>query len=215
MKLKRFAAIAASVFIFTGGSVVNAAGNPATTVVKGTYRPTVIQVTVPATGAVYINPFELPVWMDSEYIWEQIVSSPAAIVNKSEIPMSVDVTVSGSVREGSDMVLSGTSTKDTESTQKKAFIYFEMKAANTNDPDYIGWDKEFDPGKHIVVRTEETTRKEMVTLDKWDVEGWNNCYGTFRLTGDCVVYPESAWNGNDGLSVKVSFSFTPVIPDIK
>lgn len=219
MSWKRIAAMVVSVVALSGGSIVDAAEIPTTggdtTVVEGNYRPTIIRVTVPATGAVYINPFELPVWINSDgYVRDQIVSTPSVILNESEIPMSVDVAIAGFIGENSDMILSGTSTKDSTSTQKEVFLYFEMKAVNFSDPDAVVWEKVYDPQKHVIVRTAETTKEKVIVLDEWDEDGQKNCYGAFRLTGDCVSYPESEWNSNDGLSIKVSFSFTPVAPNL-
>lgn len=217
MKFKKLAIVFFSAITMVGDPVVYADGIPIiggdTTVVEATCRLPIIKVSVPATGAVYINPFQLSVQMGSENTKEQIVSIPTNILNESEVPMSVDVTVTGSINEGSDLSLSTVTTKGSELTSKEAFVYFEMKAVKLDDPNLVTWDKVYDEEKHVVVCTTAKTKKNVVTLDAWDENGQKNCYGAFRLTGDCVTYPKTEWNSKDGLNVEIAFTFTPSISE--
>lgn len=165
-----------------------------------------ISVTVPATAEVFINPYKLPIEIEADETTAQIVSTPAAIENKSKVPLSVTATVTGTIREGSDMRLISYSTQspDIVVTSKSAFIYFEMQAAS--DPDQVTWDSEYDMEKHVVLRSGTSrTKRNMVTIAQADKP---KHFGAFRLTGDCVAVPRVPWTEADGIDVTIAFTFT-------
>ena len=166
-----------------------------------------IQVTVPATAEVYINPFEIPVEINSAMISQQIISTPAAIENKSKVPLSVEVTLTGELWADSDMRLLPYSTKG--ATSKAAFVYFEIHGSSGTTP--AAWDEEFDAAKHAVLREGEGRPvKNIAILDQADKP---NHFGAFRLTGDCVPSPRFPWTDADGLNAKIAFTFIPLSRD--
>lgn len=208
MKHKKLVVMAMSILVVVGINYhVFASEEKNKTVINGSCELAEINVTVPTSGDIYLNPYKMPVEIDGESINDQIVSTPTIIQNKSEVPLSVDVTVTGTVNEGSNMILSSTSMQDIVTTAKKAFIYFEIKPTSTDDSSTAAWDSEFDPQKHIVVRTVSRFKKKMITLA---ADGEDGCYGAFRLTGDCVVSPRSSWTEADGISVEIAFTFHPL-----
>ena len=97
-----------------------------------------ISVVVPATAEGFINPYEMPVTIESGESTAQIISTPACIENQSEVPLRIGVTVTAKVWEGSSLFLSGTSTGGT-GTLKRAFVYFEMQASDTAVPPDSIW----------------------------------------------------------------------------
>ena len=169
-----------------------------------------IRVTVPSTGEIFLNPFNIPVEIDGETIDEQIVSSPAAIQNNSDVPLSVSVTVEGAVGRGSDLRLTLSTTKGATWTAKGAFIYFEMQSAASRNASNISWAAEYDENQHIVVLDgRERSKNNMVILDQADKE---NCFGVFRLTGDCIATPRDPWDKKiDTVKVSIVFTFTPLM----
>lgn len=168
-----------------------------------------IYVTVPATAEVYINPYEIPVEIDGASLDQQIISTPAAIENKSDVPISVAVVVDGAVKAGSDMRLSSVSTKSLDTIAKCAFVYFEMQASSSSSQ--AVWDSEFDAAKHPIVRYGEGRQiNNVAALDQADKP---NHFGVFRLTGDCIRTPSPAWTEEDGIDVKIVFTFTPLMRD--
>lgn len=169
-----------------------------------------VKVSVPATGELLINPYAMAVNMEEDIVRDQIVSIPGCILNESPVPLQVDVTVTGAVKEGSDMALSSLTTKDSGSTKKRAFIYFEIKASDTEEPAASIWDGEYDVEKHLVVRAATRSKKNMVQLGAAEQKG---CYGAFRLTGDCIAAPKNAWSEADGIDVEIVFTFTPLHVD--
>lgn len=177
----------------------------ATTEITASCNLPEILVTVPATAQVFINPYEMPVEIDGASLTEQIVSTPAAIENKSEVPLSVTVTLTGKVDTDSDMRLVTSSTKG-GSSWKYAFIYFEAQAVS--NPNQVVWDSEFDEEKHIVLRDGEgRPRENMVTIAQADQA---DHFCAFRLTGDCVPAPRDPWTESDQLKVSIMFTFVPL-----
>lgn len=167
-----------------------------------------IVVTVPATASVFINPYRLPVTIAASKTDAQIISTPACIENKSEVPLSVTVTLNCEVDPKSDMRLVTSSTKGEDISRKYAFIYFEIQAASSSNTNQVNWDSEFDEERHIIVRDGETRpRKDMVTIDQADRP---NHFAAFRLTGDCVPIPRDPWTEDDKIGVSITFSFTPL-----
>lgn len=175
--------------------------------ITGAYQAPKIEVVVPTTAEVVINPYRLPVAIGSAETDAQIMSSPACIQNKSEVPVSVSVTAIGAVKEGSDMRLSSVTTQGTTLTSKSAFIYFEMQPADSADPDDVYWDDGFDAKKHLIIRTTAKTMKNIVSLG---MDGDYGCFGAFRLAGDCVANPRKPWTEDDGIDVTISFTFSPL-----
>lgn len=218
MKRKRLLCVVLTLaLLFTAQSAAAAAetGNRRSMTITAKCKMPTIQVTVPSTGNVYLNPFKLPVSIGGEDSYEQIISTPNCIANQSDIPLKVDVKVTGAIKAGSDMTLATTSTQGSTSTSKRAFIYFEIQPADTDDPDDVLWDDEYDKTKHIVISTVESgkSKKNVLTLAPKTLDGKmaeEGGYAAFRLTGDAVETPKNAWTAQDGITVEVAFTFTPV-----
>ena len=204
MKYKKFIAGFVSMLLLAGNSCVYAAETQNTTQIEAACDLPEIKVTVPASGELFINPYEMPVEINGAFIGYQIVSTPTVIQNESVVPLKVSATVTGTIKKDSDMTLSSTSV-DANYTKKKAFIYFEIQP--TNDPDTVTWDSEYNADKHIVVRTTAKTKKNIVTLDAYDENGQKKCYGAFRLTGNCAAVPKVPWTEADGVDVTIAFTF--------
>ena len=164
-----------------------------------------IQVSVPAESKLYINPLSLPVEIDGTVESKQIVCETSHIENRSVVPVVVDVTVSGAVKEGSDMTLYSASTQGSTAIAKRAFFYFEMQAVD--DPAHVEWSGGYDATEHIPVRIYARTKREIVTLD---AAGGAACYGAFHLDGDCIPTPKNPWTEADGVDVTVVFTFRPI-----
>ncbi len=217
MRNKRFLTLAAALALALTAvpAPAGAAQKPVTVLTAGYTEPEV-KVIVPTTGAVFINPYESAVRVGSEEEAGQIISLPSSIANLSRMPLQVDVTVKGKVLEGSDMLLSASSTKEASSTSKKAFMYFEMKnvsASQGEDPESVRWDGTYTEGADIIVSAaRERTVKNMVTLAAADRYGEVTKAGSaaFRVTGDAVKYPKTAWTEKDGVQITVTFTFTPL-----
>ena len=178
-------------------------GNRASTEIEAVCsRLPEIRVTVPPAMDVLINPYKIPVVVQDKQVGDQIISDPVALKNEGEVPLKVSVSIETVIKEGSDMRLLSESTLGQEMTSKRAFIYFEIQAAD--DPDAVAWDEKYSDEKHLVIRPGTKIRKDIVTLG---ADGQPLSYGAFRLTGDCVEAPRSPWTEADGIDVSIAFTF--------
>lgn len=181
-------------------------GGSNTMITAEPYLPDIkIEVVVPTSGNVYINPYRLPVEVDGNIVNKQVISETFSIENQSEVPLKVDVEVVGKIKSGSSMGLLSQSTATVTTTAKRAFMYFEIHAVS--NPSAVTWDSAYDADKHVVVREAERAKKDIVRLDSADNA---KRFGAFRLTGDCVQNPREEWTEKDGVTVKVVFSFSPL-----
>lgn len=212
MKRKRLlCAVLALVLLFSVQPPA-AASNVRSTIFRAGCKLPVIRVSVTNYASVYINPLKLPVYLGDVGETDQIISTPACAANYSEVPLVMDVTVSGSIKPGSDMTLSDSPTNGA-GLSKSAFIYFEIQQSGIDDPDYVEWDSAFDQSKHIVISDGgSVTKEKLFTLAPRDEFGYVTEGGCapFRLTGDAVKEPANAWNSKDGVNVTVAFTFTPI-----
>ena len=165
-----------------------------------------VEVSVPTSGDVQINPYGFPVKIGANIEDSQVVSAPAYIENLGQTPLRISVSVTGEIKSGSDMALQGDSTTLWPTTSKKAFLYFEILAVS--DPDDVDWADEFDMDKHVVVRDQSTKIKKGIAILGTPEQKKN--YGVFRLTGDCIENPKIPWTEEDGVDVEIVFTFTPM-----
>lgn len=204
-------AILALTLLFSAQPASALTSNQRATEIEATTLLPVINVVVPASVDIMINPLKMPVSIGGEDSDDQILCSPAYIVSYSNIPLKVDVKVTGSVYSGSDLTLT-TSPTNGSGTSKRAFLYFEMQQTSIDDWEYVRWDPTFDASKHINVTTAPHTKNDMVTLPTLTRDGDlpENAYAWFRLAGDAARAPTNEWSTNDGINVTVAFTFTPV-----
>lgn len=217
MKRKRLLCAAMALILLFSVQPTAAAltSNQRSTVITVKTRLPVIRVAVPGKASVYINPLQFPVSIGDGESTEQIISTPAALANYSEVPMAVDVTVAGEVKAGSTMTVSPTPTGGA-GTDKRAFFYFEMQQAGpecAEAPERVEWDSGYDAAKHLViVPGTPATKQNILTLSARTLDGElaEGGYAPFRLTGDAVKNPTNPWNSKDGINVTVAFTFTPL-----
>ncbi len=182
-------------------------------VIEGTSRLPVIDVVVPASVNILINPFEMPVSIGDGVYTDQIICSPAYIFSRSDIPLKVDVSITASVYPDSDMTLATAPTYGS-GTSKRAFVYFEMQTSDWEYPELVQWDPAYNSAKHIAVADGVTKTKQNILTLRPITEGEyglppKNAYAWFRLAGDAARDPTSEWNNKDGIRVTVAFTFTP------
>ncbi len=180
---------------------------------NGSVRLPEINVTVPETGKILINPYNMVVEMGEGSYSGQIISEPAFIENYSDVNIQVDVAITAEIYEGSSMTLSTSSTASSTSTSKRAFIYFEMHPADNDNWSSVEWDDTYDKTKHVVVSaTAEKTKTNIAVLSAKTLDGdiAPGGYGAFRLTGDAIKSPKNEWTEDDGLNVNIVFTFVPL-----
>lgn len=239
MKLKRLATMAlAGVMTLSLALPAFASGQ---TDVTAVYESPEISVTVPAKGAVVINPFGLDVQMSENpdaadqstvnkvtISGQKIVTAPMALQNKTKMNLGVNVTLTGTIKEGSDMRLA-TEALAADDTSKSAFVYLQaapstlagaVSAVDTAAiaAAYAAWEPTaYNADTDLVLGTRAANMDNVVTLKAAKVDG-SGAFEEFkagsiafvRLSGDAVASPRTPWAATDGFTATIAYTFAPV-----
>jgi spore germination protein YaaH len=209
------------------------------TVITTTYAEIPISVTVPATGTAQINPYGLPVEFtksasstkSAKVSGQQIVSQPLYIVNEGDVALSIGatvtttaqgVTIAKEIKEGDE--------------DKDAVVRLEMKQSANKTLDDAGKDKiidEFaatdtwasvDEDSQVLLSTDDPVEKDglatlaaskvTTTTDTSNKTTKTVTYNAgsivlFRLAGEVVTKPSTAWATTDTFTTTIAFTFTP------
>ena len=166
---------------------------------------TAISVTVPGSTRRYVNPSKISIRTTNNITVDgQIISLPYYIENKSEVPVSVSVSVKGTVKTGSKMTLSGSG----ESSSKEADVRFEM--VKTSKPESPSWESSSWSGVDVSIPVTTTAQSEedVMVLDQVDKR---DRYAVFHLAGDCTPDPDPAWKTTDGFYTDIVFTFKQLV----
>ena len=156
-----------------------------------------IDVLVPSSGELIINPYYLEVDMDGGVTTDQIVHSCQTLINLSDFPVIVDVSVTGTIpAESAAGFVSVPPAQDAPG--KDVFLYAEFQ------PDPSVWVGEYLGLPWQVLA--DASGENVLTLDAGG-EGY------FRMFGTMSAYPEEPWSDTDTFGAVLSFTFTPVYPD--
>ena len=156
-----------------------------------------IDVLVPSSGELVINPYGLEVDMDGGVSTDQIVHSCQTLINLSDFPVIVDVSVTGTIpAESGAWFVSAPPAQDAPG--KDVFLYAEFQ------PDPSVWVGEYWGLPYQVLA--DASGENVLTLEAGG-EGY------FRMFGAMSVYPEEPWSDTDTFGAVLSFTFTPVYPD--
>ena len=156
-----------------------------------------INVLVPSSGELVINPYGLEVDIDGGVATDQIVHSCQTLINLSDFPVIVDVSVTGTIpAESGAWFVSAPPAQDAPG--KDVFLYAEFQ----QDPSV--WVGEYWGLPYQVLA--DASGENVLTLEAGG-EGY------FRMFGTMSVYPEEPWSDTDTFGAVLSFTFTPVYPD--
>ena len=159
-----------------------------------------IDVLVPSTGQMVINPYHLPVDLDGGESQAQIVHAPQTLANRSDFPVTVNVAVIGTISPGSEAVFVP-APPPPDAPGKDVFLYAEF----SNQYDW--WEQSFF-GLPCQVPVSEwgTIGENVLTLDA-------HGEGYFRLSGAMAENPLQPWSDTDTFGAVLTFTFTPVYTD--
>jgi chemotaxis protein histidine kinase CheA len=157
-----------------------------------------IEVTVPATGQITINPYRMHVVVDAETgetSRDQIVHQAQTLVNHTDFPVAVNVSLSAAFPAASNARFV-TAPPDRSSQEKDVFLYVEFQ----NDPDqwldgYVGADNQ------LIVTDQVMDAENVMTLAP-------NGQGSFHFSGAMAAGDYPMWSADDAFSVNMVFSFT-------
>lgn len=171
------------------------------TAIGGTTKIPTIKITVPATGSVVLNPYEMGVTVDGNTISDPIVSVPQYVINASDVAVKVKATVTGKPSGAAKLVDASTATDTTGINNVFLQYIYEIGDDNTVDPD--GTNK-------IVVKAKgEATDLGTLAQGTGTAAAAAGAYLAYKLTGDLVAIPTKAWTEKDTVSVNVAYTFIP------
>ena len=159
-----------------------------------------INVIVPSTGHMVINPYRLAVRPDGVETTAQLVHAPQVLTNLSDFPVAVNVTATASLpRESEAVFVHAPPAPDAKA--KEVFLYAEFQER----PDW--WEGAYlDLPNQLPVSPRGASAGNVLTLDAQG-EGW------FRLFGALAPSPASAWSDTDTFGAVLTFTFAPLYPD--
>lgn len=167
----------------------------------------VIDVVVPNTGAVIINPYGLPVEMDGQETTEQIAGSTMLLENRSNVAVDVSVNAVGIAQGG---VVFATEPPAGSTLEKEVFLYAEFHATEALGQT-VPWQDFFsDAPNQILVTPYGSNKDGVMHLEAVETP---YSYGAARLFGSVSSYPAHPWEAGDGFHVNLAFTFTPVTPE--
>lgn len=170
-------------------------------------EPPVIEVLVPSSGQVIINPYCLPVELDGQTATDQIVSAPLILENRSTIPVSVSASVTGTVPPGSGVSFAAAPPMP-DSPVKEIFLYAEFHAVPEPafQPSWSGLYS--DSTNQLMVGFQSAAKADVMRLEA----GGTACsWGVLRLFGSAAVSPMVPWQAGDDIQATFVFSFTPIV----
>ena len=170
-------------------------------------EPPVIEVLVPSSGQVIINPYCLPVELDGQTSTDQIVSAPLILENRSTIPVSVSASVTGTVPPGSGVSFAAAPPMP-DSPVKEIFLYAEFHAVPEPafQPSWSGLYS--DSTNQLMVGFQSAAKADVMRLEA----GGTACsWGAMRLFGSAAVSPMVPWQAGDDIQATFVFSFTPIV----
>lgn len=195
------------------------------TEISGTTQTPTISISVPATGAVVLNPYKMSVDVSaaqdgSDMVTNQIISATNYIKNKTDVALAVSATVTGKTA-GEAVFATATTQGGTKAvTTKSAFVYLEVIDAGAGDDDAAtepttaptdaSW-KAYDAKavNQVLLAAKAVTKANMLTVPA--VADGASSFIAFRLAGDAASSPTKAWTSADTVSATIAFTFTPTV----
>lgn len=160
-------------------------------------EPRVIDVVVPPSGQVVINPYNMEVATTYGESTEQIIHEPQVMISGSDFPVLVAARVVGFLSpESAARFVSAPPVNG--AVDKEIFMYMEFQ----NDP--MLWSGSFGDWPNQILVTDLGLEKESVMmLDAFGA-------GYFRLFGAMTGFPDVMWDEVDAPDVTVAFTFAPL-----
>ncbi len=198
---------------------VPAFASSGTVKVDGSIQLPTINVVLPTTASMVMNPYKMSVKLDpkdpASAVQDQIVSSTMEVKNLSNIDVQVGIKVTGTIKNTTDTAPAFKTSSAASSSTKEAYIYavFEIGDTGLDVADTNG------AGDNtVVLSTNETdvtnfapgaasaanTLKASADLKAPATDGVLG----FKFFGD--VAPVTTWTDKDTMAATIAFTFTPV-----
>ena len=164
-------------------------------------EPPIINVIVPESGQVIINPYRMPVDLGEGKVQEQIINPMQTLVNLSTVPVQVDAWAVGTISPESRAQFVNLMPAP-DARAKEIFMYAEFQNAPAM---WSGWYG--DMPNQILISAFGMSKTNVLTLDP-------GAEGYFRLFGSMTDFPAEMWDAVDAPNVTVTFSFTPLVEEL-
>lgn len=153
-----------------------------------------IDVLVPGSGQIIINPYRLEKTLDGGTTTAQIIHQPQSLLNRSGIPVLVNVSVKGTVPEESSVFF--VSAPQPEKIQQKwVFLYVEFQS------DMEWWQDSYNgAANQVLVATDAAEARGVLVLEPWSE-------GFFRFSGSMSAAGDHTWIAEDTFGAVLVFSF--------
>ncbi len=213
-----------STVVFADDTEVDTAGDTysSTLSVTGTTNTPTIKITAPTTGSVVVNPYKLKCTLGEQQVSDQIVSATQYIVNESNVPIKVDVTVSATTAGNAALATAAPTEKITTNS---VFMYLQVVTEGVNVTVEGGNVSEKSGGTFteysakstdavVLASGKSTTKSGIATLGAatYTDDTLTDATGcAFRFGGSAATNPTKAWTSNDTVSPTVVFSFVPQV----
>lgn len=153
-----------------------------------------IDVLVPGSGQIIINPYRLEKILDGGTTTAQIIHQPQALMNCSDIPVLVNVSVKGTVPEESS-VFFVSAPQPEEIQQKWVFLYVEFQS------DMEWWRDSYNgAANQVLVAADVAEARGVLVLEPWSE-------GFFRFSGNMSAVGDYTWIAEDTFGAVLVFSF--------
>jgi hypothetical protein len=157
----------------------------------------VISVTVPTTGSITVNPYEIE--DDSTHSTAQIIHQAQSLVNNSACDVSVNVSAIGTFQNSSSAATFIGYSPDITSTYQRIHLYVEFGTDQN-------WAASYDETatNQLLIRTTTTSKNNVMTLTAGGT-------GYFHFNGAVSAGTYPMWsNDTDAFTVTLAFTFTAI-----
>lgn len=211
MTKKIISSILALASVLTIGSTAIAAeSSTSANTVKGdaTLSLPTLKLKLPTNVNFGVNPYKLEVdFGDLTDQTDKIISPEFTVENDSDCAVNIDMSISASTEGNATISTKALTAKDTKNS---VFLYVE---ATTTKGTYAE-SYPSDSAKQYVFGTEAkpTVAKKAFTLEAKDATtGSGKDAGYFKICGDAVSNPDTAWAATDKISATIKFDIAPTV----
>jgi hypothetical protein len=206
--------------------------------VTAAYQAVTINVVVPTTGTVIINPYKLPVNIGTgsddakvEIEKQQIVAKPMAIKNQAGYDLDMNITTTTAVTGTLKFATADDVAKEGNTANQACITMYVAPTTLEGDKDKVSdgaivdlYKENYTTGwsnvtgvKTQVLAAGSLTTKAILTLKAATVDADTGAFDSYTsggvavigFEGSCVTEPKTAWTTKDGATVTIAFTFTP------
>jgi hypothetical protein len=185
-------------------------------------RVGVIDITIPATGTIVLNPYQMKATTDTDSTgsYHQIWHVPVSCKNKSTFGLNVNAVITGELGDDSSAQFVATAPKDT-STSKDVFLYAEFGVSDkaTTQPTWATEYNKSNANQVLIALapaagSPQPTAKTVATLGATNGTDAGANYLWLKFDGALSKTPSEAWSAGDTVSAAVALTLIPTVDTV-